>query len=41
MGARVETMSTFDLDGDEGKTTDIYEKDRGWTAVDQGYGRGY
>ncbi|GMT05151.1 hypothetical protein PENTCL1PPCAC_27325, partial [Pristionchus entomophagus] len=36
MGARVETMSTFDLDGDEGKTTDIYEKDRGWTAVDQG-----
>ncbi|KAK0403830.1 hypothetical protein QR680_017145 [Steinernema hermaphroditum] len=33
MGAAVETMSTFDLHEEEASaTTEVYEKDKGWTA---------
>lgn len=32
MGGEVETMSTFDVEGED-KSDEIYEKDRGWTAV--------
>ncbi|TKR80367.1 hypothetical protein L596_014451 [Steinernema carpocapsae] len=33
MGRAVETMSTFDLQEEEGShTTEVYEKDKGWTA---------